>query len=516
MSMQDTSSPSGPPRPSASAGLVRLSQTALHELDKRIKIPSYDRTQIRSGIVHIGVGAFHRAHMAVYIDDLLNAGVARDWGIVGSGLLPYDQRVRDALMPQDYLYTVHECSATSGVVRVIGSLTDCILGREAPTQLIAKLAAPSTRIVSLTVTEAGYCLDETTGGLDVTSGDVVHDLAVRDRPRGLYGFLCTALQMRRRANTAPFTVLSCDNAIANGDLIRRGLLAFADACAPGLSSWLDKEGAFPNSVMDRITPATIAADRHFLADYGLRDAWPVRTESFRQWIIEDKFSCGRPPLEAAGAQLVADVIVYEAAKIRLLNATHSAVGYLACLAGFQGIAAVVNDSFFRRFARAFMDEDVTPTLAPIPGIDIEQYKATILERFSNRHIGDTVARICKDGSAKIPRFVLPILRDQLRQGGSIRWLCLAIAGWCRYLEGRTDDGQAIVFDDPRATELTALAQRSEGDVRGLLGYEPVFGRELGQNPRFVEGVATALKALRRRGAVASIASCLEEPIASDP
>jgi len=324
----------------------------------------------------------------------------------------------------------------------------------------------------------------------------------------VFGYLAEALDRRQRAGHAPFTVLSCDNVPQNGDMARKTLLAFAARRDPALHDWIAAHVAFPNSMVDRITPQTTDADRKMVrAEFGIEDAWPVVCEPFRQWIIEDVFSNGRPPLEQVGVQFTTDVHPYEMMKLRLLNASHSAMGYLGYLGGYQYIHEIMADNLFREYIRRLMDQEVTPLLAPVPGIDLADYKATLLTRFANPTIKDQVTRICLDGSSKVPKFLLPSLSEALASGGPTTLLTLALAGWFRYLRGEDEQGRPYTIDDPRAAELQALARQGKADPGLLLGLTDLFG-DLGQSPTLVAELRRFGEQLDAVGARATLAQAL--------
>ena len=464
--------------------MTRLSNAALPQIT--VPKPTYNRDAVTDGIVHIGVGGFHRAHEAVYLDDLLGQGKAIEWGICGVGLLPHDTLMRDALVPQDGLYTVVTRDAGGDQARVIGSLTRYLLAPEDPAAVLSILAAPTTRIVSLTITEGGYTIDDPA------------------RPAIAFDFLTQALARRRDRGTAPFTVLSCDNVQHNGDVARQALLTFAGRRDPALADWIGQHVTFPNSMVDRITPQTTDADRELVrAEFGIEDAWPVVCEPFRQWVIEDEFCNGRPPLEDAGAQMTSDVQPYERMKLRLLNAGHSALGYLGWLAGFRTIDRVASDPQFQAFLSRLWNDEVTPLLPPVPGINLDDYKTTLLARFANPRIGDQVARICLDGSAKMPKFLLPSVHEQLARGYVPRLLTLAVAGWFRYLSGTDEQGQAIKIEDPMAATLQERALAGGTDPRPLLSLHGLFG-DLGQDAPFVTELEAALGRLYSDGVRAAL------------
>ena len=466
---------------------TRLNTETLTALGPGVAAPAFKRSEVTQGIVHIGVGGFHRAHEAVYLDDLMALGNAGEWGICGVGLRAEDKPMQEALVPQDCLYTVMTRSAEGDEARVIGSLVRYLFAPEEEQAFQAALASPETRIVSLTITEGGYGL---------RSG----------QPEAVFRYLAEALAERRRHSLPAFTVLSCDNLPHNGDAAKRALLAAVTA--PELAQWIEQNTAFPNSMVDRITPQTTDADRALLSqEFGIDDAWPVVCEPFRQWIIEDKFSNGRPALEQVGVQFVSDVAPYETMKLSLLNGSHFAIAYLGFLAGFVYVPEVIADPQFRPFLERFMDDEVTPLLPPVPGIDLTEYKAMLMTRFANPAIKDQIARLCLDGSSKAPKFLLHSLHAALRSGRPHRFMTLALAGWMRYLTGIDEQGRAYAINDPRAAELTERAVRGGSDPRPLLEMTEIFG-DLGQFEDFVELLSDDLTRLSDDGAHKSVASTL--------
>ena len=491
--------------------MIRLSDLAIPSLLERrseLVLPNYDRRSLLPGIVHIGVGGFHRAHEAIYIDDLMRAGGAKEWGICGVGLRAADKAMRDALVPQDCLYTVVARNAQGDTAQVVGSLVKYLFAPEETQAVLDMLAAPQTRIVSLTITENGYNFHEATGEFNAAHPDIQHDLAHPNQPVSVFGYLAESLNRRRLAGTPASTVLSCDNVPQNGDMARKTLLAFAALRDSALHDWIGQNVLFPNSMVDRITPQTTDADRQMVRDeFGIEDAWPVVCEPFRQWIIEDRFSDGRPPLEKVGVQFVGDVHPYEMMKLRLLNASHSAMGYLGFLAGFSYIHEIMADDLFREYIRRLMDDEVTPLLAPVPGIDLTEYKATLLTRFANPTLQDQVTRICLDGSAKVPKFLLPSLQEALARNGSATLLTLALAGWFRYLRGIDEQGQPYSIEDPRIEELQPPARAGGSDPRPLLAVSDLFG-DLRQSEPFVKQLSGFLEQLDTHGARATVARVL--------
>ncbi len=488
--------------------MPRLSQSLLPQT--AIAKPVYDRAALTTGIVHFGVGGFHRAHQAVYLDDLMNGGKAQGWGICGVGLLGGDSAMRDALVPQDCLYTVMTRDAEGDRARVVGSMTRYLLAPDSPELVVAMLAAPQTRLVTLTITEGGYNTDFHAGEFNLSHPDVVHDLAHPGKPVSAFGYLAEGLARRREAGLAPFTVLSCDNIQGNGTATANCMQAFAAARDPQLARWIAQNAAFPNCMVDRITPQTTEAECALVQnEFGIDDAWPVVCEPYRQWVIEDTFCSGRPPLPDVGAQMVADVQPYETMKLRLLNAGHSALGYLGWLAGFRTIDRVASDPQFQSFLRGLWTDEVTPLLPPVPGVDLDEYKASLLTRFANPRIADQVARICGDGSSKMPKFLLPSLHKQLAQNGPHRALTLATAGWLRYLSGTGEQGQPYPIDDPQAALLQERAVEGGTDPRPLLSVRSIFG-DLIDNHAFVQELGSVLELLYRQGARAALAAHLSQ------
>ncbi|WP_426110297.1 mannitol dehydrogenase family protein [Massilia sp. PWRC2] len=491
------------------AAAVNLNQATLAQLPLAVAGPRYRRARVAHSIVHIGVGGFFRAHQALYLDRLLHLPGNEPWGYCGIGLLPQDAAMVAAMAAQDCLYTVIERSAQGDVARVVGALLDVMHAPADPEAVLEKLADGGTRIVSLTITEGGYYVNQGNGQFDASHPDIVHDLAHPQTPRCSFGYLIEALQRRRKRGLAPFTVLSCDNLQHNGDLARAMLLAFAQLRDGALADWLAQHGAFPNSMVDRITPATTDAHRALLRQrFGLNDAWPVVTESFSQWVIEDHFPGGRPAWELVGAQMTADVAPYEKMKLRLLNGGHQALCYLGMLLGYQYAHEAMADVAIARLFVDMMDIEVTPLLSPVAGIDLAAYKRTLVERCANAAIGDQLARIGTEGSARIPKFVLPSIREQLARGGPIERLCFTVACWCRYLEGHSDQGAELPLSDPYAQQLRAAALRGGADAGALLSLQHLFG-DLAAQPRFVAQVSAALARLYGDGARAALQHVLQ-------
>ena len=485
--------------------MALLRTASLPELTGALEVPAYDRSRLTVGIVHLGVGGFHRAHEAMYLDRLMSQGTALDWAVCGVGVLPSDARMRDALVAQDGLYTlVQKAPDGAWEARVVGSILEYLLAPDDPERVVERMADPAVRIVSLTVTEGGYNLDPVDGRFVEDDPDVRADLQAGAVLKTSFGLVTEALVRRRARGIAPFTVMSCDNIQGNGDAARRSFAAFAGLRDPQLGAWVQHEVAFPNSMVDRITPVTTDEDRAAVAQrYGVQDRWPVVCEPFTQWVLEDASSDGRPPWEDAGVQVVEDVEPYELMKLRLLNASHQALCYFGYLAGYRLVHEVAQDPLFASFLLAYMVEEATPTLAPVPGIDLAAYREQLIARFSNAHVRDTVARLCAESSDRIPKWLLPVVRTNLAEAGSVRLSAAVVASWARYAEGLDEDGRPIEVVDRLREPLQAAARRSSEDPLAFLRDRAVFG-DLVDEPRFTEPYLWALDRLHRVGARATL------------
>ena len=484
-----------------------LNGTTVTAAPASLATPRYDRSALTAGIVHFGVGGFHRAHQAMYLDRLMNAGHALDWAICGVGVLPSDARMKQVMDNQDCLYTLvvkNPDGTREG--RVIGSIIEYLFAPDDPEAVIEKMASEAIRIVSLTVTEGGYNFHHVTGEFNADNPAVLHDLQAGAAPRTTFGLVTEALARRRARGLTPFTVMSCDNIQGNGDVARRMFTAFANLKDPQLGDWVAENVPFPNSMVDRITPVTTDADRAAIADeFGIDDEWPVVCEPFEQWVLEDHFSLGRPPFEAAGVQLVKDVEPYELMKLRLLNASHQGMGYFGYLAGYRYAHEVAQDTLFAQFLLGYMDKEATPTLQAVPGIDLESYKRTLIERFSNEHVRDTLARLCAESSDRIPKWLLPVIRINLEQGGQIHRSAAVVASWARYDEGADEQGNPIDVVDRLKEPLMAAAARQRAEPLAFIANREVFG-DLIDNERFVAAYTRALADLHSGGARAALES----------
>ncbi|MDB6177850.1 mannitol dehydrogenase family protein [Paracoccus sp. Z330] len=484
-----------------------LSLTALENLPAPVEAPGYDRSNLSPGILHIGVGNFHRAHMAYYLDRLFALGEGQDWALVGAGVRPGDQVMRDRLEGQDWLTTLIELDPKGLNARVIGSMID--FTPIDPAAVIAAMSNPEIRIVSLTITEGGYYVDAKTDGFDATHPDMAHDASHPDAPRSVFGMILAALRNRRLAGLAPFTVLSCDNLPENGHVCARTVIGLAGLSDADLAQWVDRNVAFPNSMVDCITPATSDRERALVRDrFGVRDDAVVVCEPFRQWVLEDNFPQGRPPLEQVGAQFVADVGKYELMKLRILNGGHAAIAYPSALLGHHFVHEAMADPQIAAWLRAVESHEIIPTLAPINGVSFASYLNKIVERFANPEIGDTIARLCLDGSNRQPKFILPTLAERLHNDATIDGLAQEVAFWCRYCEGTDETGNAIAPNDDNHRMLRDLALESRRDPLAFLNNPAVFGN-LADNPRFREKFAARLRFVQEHGTYAAIADYLQ-------
>lgn len=473
----------------ADTSATPLTAATLHARHPDVSVPDYDRTALRRSIVHIGVGGFHRAHLATYIDDLCATGDTA-WAITGAGLLPGDARMRDALASQDFLYTLLSRGATRTDVSVVGSIVDFVLAADDPTPLIALIADPTTQVLSMTITEGGYPVDDDSGRFRPEAS----------LPGGVFDVIARGLEARRNGGGAPLTILSCDNIMENGVVARAATIGAAEQLDDRLVEWITRSVSFPNSMVDRITPVTTPDDIAWLAaNLGIVDRWPVVAEPFRQWVIEDDFAGERLPLEKLDVIVTSDIAPYELTKLRLLNAGHSCLAYLAALGGFARVDEAMADPDLRNFVQRFLDQEAKPTLPPAAGIDLDHYIASLIERFSNPGVGDQIARLCLDGTSKFPKFLLPTIRAQLAGNGDIARSALALAGWCEYLASAARDDGPSPAADPLLDVACEHAQRSIDDPGAFLDFAEVFGDDLRRSEPFVRAFTTGLEALRTSG-----------------
>lgn len=487
--------------------MTRLNETMLASLPGDVARPGYDRAAVKTGVVHLGIGAFHRAHQAVVFDDAIRGGDAR-WGVLGASLR--SPGVRDQLAPQDGLYTLVVRDGATESLRVIGASKGVRVGPEDPAALVAAMADADVHIVTLTVTEKGYRLDPATGDLLTDDPEVAADIADPTTPRTAPGFIVAALRERRARGLAPFTVISCDNIPHNGKRIRAGVLALARRIDPALADWIEAGGAFPQTMIDRIVPATTPDDVARLeARLGVRDEGMVKAEPFTQWVIEDRFAGPRPDFARLGVQLTDAVEPWEDAKLRLLNGAHSAIAYLGALSGHEHVHEAVARPVFRAFVEALWDEAQT-TLIPPVGLNIAAYRAELMARFSNSALMHRTRQIAMDGSQKLPQRLLGTIRERLKAGAPIDHLALGVAAWMRYVTGTDEKGGAIDVRDPLVTELKRRTETAGRDAKALVealtGIEAIFGTDLPGDLRFTKPLTAHLASLLDKGAKATAAS----------
>jgi mannitol 2-dehydrogenase len=482
---------------------TKLSLATLDTIKAKAGVPKYDRHDLRAGIVHFGVGNFHRAHQAVYLDDLFNLGRDHDWAIIGAGVLSSDEAMRAKLEAQDFLTTVVEQDNNRTAAHVTGAMIAYLKPRDTPA-IMAQLASPFIRVVSLTITEGGYFIDPASGVFNPAHPAIVEDAKNPTSPKTVFGLILAGLSARRAKGIPPFTVMSCDNIPGNGEVTHAAVSGLARLSDPAFADWIDANVAFPNGMVDRITPATGPREIGIVAsDYGIDDAWPVFCETFKQWVLEDKFPQGRPALEDVGVQFVPDVAPYEHMKIRILNGGHAAIAYPAALLDVHFVHEAMEEPLIRAFLAKLEHEEIIPVIPPVPDTDLKSYYALIETRFSNPKIGDTIARLAQDGSNRQPKFILPSTADRLRRGEDVVGLSLVSALWCRYFAGTSDSGKDIVFNDASADRLHAAALAAKDDPMAFLALSDIFG-DVAQSDLFRRRFAHALKTLWEKGTRATL------------
>lgn len=482
---------------------IKLLSKSLATLPAKVARPKYDRNRLSPGILHFGVGNFHRSHQAVYLDDLFNSDEGHGWALVGAGVFEGEKIGRAKLAEQDWLTTVVEQDEDHVSARVTGSMVDFVAPGDAAAT-IERLADPSIRIVSLTITEGGYFIDPASGHFDPTNPDITADAANIARPKTVFGIILAGLMRRREEGTVPFTVMSCDNIPHNGRVTADGVIGLARLIDEDLADWVSNSVAFPNSMVDRITPATTDRERKILADdFGVEDSWPVFCEPFRQWVLEDHFTDGRPPLEKVGVQFVPDVAPYELMKIRILNGGHAAIAYPAGLMDIHFVHEAMQEPLVRDFLAKIEHDEIIPTVPPVPNTSLSDYYRLIEKRFSNPKIGDTVRRLCLDGSNRQPKFIIPTIADRLKAGKSVEGLALESALWCRYCQGTTDSGAVIEPNDPNWDRMQATAKAARNDPGIWLAMEDIYGA-VGRSSTFSAAFASALQELWANGARATL------------
>lgn len=464
--------------------------------------PDYDRAGLSGGIVHFGLGNFHRAHQAVYLDRLMNEGEGHDFAIIGAGVMAADAAARDVLAAQDFLYSVVEQSADASEARIIGAMIDYLAPGD-PVPVIARLADPATKIASLTITEGGYFIDAATGHFDKTHPAIAADGANPGAPKTVFGLLVAGLKARRDAGVPPFTVMCCDNIPHNGHVTREAVVETARLSDPALADWIAANVAFPNGMVDRITPATSDRERAMIREMGVDDAGPVFCEDFIQWVLEDNFPAGRPALEKVGVEFVDDVTPWELMKIRILNGGHAVIAYPAGLMDIHFVHEAMENDLVRAFLQKVETDEIIPAVPPVPNTDLNAYFDKVKARCANPKIGDTVRRLCLDGSNRQPKFIIPTIADRLAAGLPVDGLALESALWCRYCAGVTDSGAVIAPNDPNWDRLTATANRAKDDPSVWLAMADIYAGT-GRTPAFADAFARWLALLWRDGTAATL------------
>lgn len=486
----------------------KLSLETLASLDPIVGKPSYAREDLSPGIVHIGVGNFHRAHQIVYLDRLFNKGMDHDWGVIGAGIKHYDAAMRDRLQGQDWLSTVIELDPEGLSARVTGVMIDFTAIDAAA--LLQTLVRPEIRIVSLTITEGGYYVNATTHGFDVDHPEIQGDIANPKAPQTIFGLLIAALAERKEKGLPAFTIMSCDNLPENGKVARQTVLGLAREIAPELAGWIEETVAFPSSMVDCITPVTSEKVLKLARDqFGIEDNAPVACEPFHQWVLEDHFPAGRPRLEEVGVEFVEDVAPYELMKLRILNGGHAAIAYPSALLGHDGVHEAMADADIADWLKTLARREIIPVVPEIPGIDFDAYLETCADRFANAAVGDSIARLCLDGSNRQPKFILPSISDALEAGRSIDGLALEVALWCRYCAAIAEGELQVPHEDERATALQAAAREARERPDAFLELTEVFGT-LGQEEPFKQAFAKALNDLWQNGTRATLKAYLQK------
>ena len=481
---------------------MHLNKTNLRRFSDAVRIPTYDRNTLTPGILHLSVGNFHRGHMAVYLDELFEQGLDLDWAIIGAGLRPSALDMRKILKAQDYLTTVVELAPTAISAHIVSAMVDFLPSD--PDIIHDALSDRQIRIVSMTITESGYYIDAATGEFAADHPEMVRDAKSPDNPTSLFGVIVKALRARRDAGIDPFTILSCDNLPGNGNITRQTVLGLARLDDPELADWIAASVSFPNSMVDRIVPATTDRERQLVVDhFGIIDELPVVCEPFRQWVVEENFPSGRPYLEKVGVQFVTDVSGYELMKLRILNAAHASMCYPALLLGHHFVHDAMADPDILLWLKTLLTREAIPTLKPLPNVNYYQYLDKVIERFSNTEIGDTISRIAEEGSERQPKFILPALTDALAAGKSIDGFALEIALWCRYCLAEDEQGKLITVKDLKAAELLQFSEASKTRSEAFLDNIEVFG-SLGENVLFSDPFSYWLRYIHRLGVRAAI------------
>ncbi|MGI3168059.1 mannitol dehydrogenase family protein [Pseudooceanicola sp. C21-150M6] len=487
---------------------MNLSNATLAALPAEVKRPEYDRAALTPGIVHIGLGNFHRAHQSWYLHRLMQAGLAQDWAIIGAGVRPYDAAMRDKLLAQDCLTTLIELDPSGRSAEVVGSMIDYLPIEEGNGALIQRMAGPDIRIVALTVTEGGYYIDPATKGFDAAHPDILHDAANPATPRTAFGAIIAALRLRRDAGTGPFTCQCCDNLQGNGDVLKQTVVSLARLSDPALADWIAANCTFPNSMVDCIVPATGPKELALVRDLGIEDHCPVTHENFRHWVIEDDFCAGRPDWDRVGAIFTPDVHAFEIMKIRILNGGHQVISDVGEVLGIETISGCMEAPRVRALFHKVETQEIMPHVHAVPGYTPEEYVRLIERRFANPAIVDTTRRVAFDGSSRHPGFVLPSVRDGLAAGTPVEGLAFVSACWARYCTGVREDGSTVEPNDPFWADLTTVAEKAKAEPMAWLHQRQIYG-DLAEEPRFAEPFAKWLTIMHHDGMDAALDAYLE-------
>lgn len=489
--------PEHPPEP------VPLSETNLEHLPPNVARPRYDRRSLTPGIVHIGLGNFHRAHQAWYLHRLMQMGQAYDWAIIGAGVRPNDVAMREKLVAQDFLTTLIDLGPGETAAEVSGSMIDFVPIETGNKALIEAMTRPSIRIVSLTVTEGGYFIDPTSGAFDTNHPDIVHDAENPERPRTAFGAIVAALKARRDAGHGPFTAQSCDNLMGNGHILRQTVVSLARLSDPELAEWIESTASFPNSMVDCIVPATGETERSLSRAMGVDDAAPVTHESFRQWVIEDSFCTGRPEWDLVGVTFSDRVRDYETMKIRILNAGHQVLANVGEISGIPTIAGCMEDPLISAFFHKVQTEEIVPHVDPVPEMSPLDYVKVVARRFANPSIVDTTRRVAFDGSARHTGFIMPILKDGIAAGTSINGLALVEALWARMCFGYREDGSDIAPNDPMWDKLVEAAKAAKDRPAAWIEQRHLYGA-LADHPEFRDSFSRWLEMIWTTDAMSTL------------
>ena len=486
-----------------------LCNASLTEMPDHIAVPSYDRANITPGIVHIGVGNFHRAHLSWYVHRLMQLGVAHDWGSIGAGVMENDRAMRQILMAQDCLTTLIELDPNHGrAAEIIGPMIDYVRVEADNAALIRVIADPQVRIVSMTVTEGGYFIDAVTGGLDRSHHDICHDAENQDTPRTAFGAIVAGLRRRRDTLAGPLTCLCCDNLQGNGTILKQTVVGLARLGDPDLADWIEARCSFPNSMVDCIVPATGPAELQLATSLGVADAVPVTHENFRQWVVEDNFCAGRPDWNKVGAEFSDSVHEHETRKIRILNGGHQIIANFGELLGLKTIAQTMKTPLIRSLFLKVQHEEILPHIPHLSDMTAAEYLELVDRRFCNLAIADTVRRVAFDGSSRHVGFLMPSIRDGLASGSPVEGLALVEALWARMCSGTREDGSVIMANDPHWDLLTERAAASRQDPKAWLQMPQIYG-DITTHTRFVSAFECWLSSIHRDGVETAVKSFLE-------